>query len=89
MILKRKEHLPVLFLKVFFSVKGLFSQPLFLWTWRESNPRPKALSSKLLPSQSLYEHSLLHTPKDRLMDSVASWILLLPQSLRRKVPHNS
>lgn len=27
---------------------------MFLWTWRELNPRPKAYSLRHLPSQSLF-----------------------------------
>ena len=59
----------------------------FLWTWGESNPCPKAYSSRHLPSQSSFWHSLGRTPNDRLTASVASWFLLLPQSFGSKVPH--
>lgn len=47
-------------------------QPLFKWTWRELNPRPKAHPPEHLPSQSLLYHSLRQTPNDRLPVSVAS-----------------
>jgi len=35
------------------SKKSTINTVLFQWTWRELNPRPKALSLRLLPSQSL------------------------------------
>ena len=57
-----------------------------IWTWRESNPRPKALSSKLLPSQSLFVYSPDGMPNDRLIAQVASWLLLIPQSFGIGVP---
>ena len=57
----------------------------FKWTWRESNPRPKAHPSKHLPSQSLYWHSLRQLPNDRLLILVASSILPLPQSFGSEV----
>ena len=44
------------------------------WSWRESNPRPKAHSLQFLPSQSMLWHSLKPPPTDKMWLLVASWI---------------
>ncbi len=71
---------------LFYMQKGELCSPFFLWTWRESNPRPKALSLRPLPSQSLYLYSLNNTPNDRLIILVASYLLPEPQSFGPGVP---
>ena len=52
--------------------KGRRTAATLLWTWRESNPRPKASPSKHLPSQPLLLHSLIRPASSVLPDSVAS-----------------
>ena len=52
--------------------KSAVNTTLYIWTWRESNPRPKAYPFRHLPSQSFFFHSLRQTPDDRLLTSVAS-----------------
>ena len=51
------------------------------WTWRESNPRPKANSHEALPLQSVFFHSLYRAPTNRITATVASSILYPAQRL--------
>ena len=56
----------------FMDLAGIEPAATLLWTWRESNPRPKASPSKHLPSQPLLLHSLIRPASSVLPDSVAS-----------------